>query len=544
MSSKAIQERRDGAALTARWQTPREMAPSEVRDVQPWLPRAFGITGLFFFVLGAVLLLLMGWGRQTLFHYLMAPWLVSYIATMLLLIGLGGLLIHAATDSDYQIRRSYMALGFAWILVGLAVSLFPPTSVWGGRLHPLRLPCIFLGLLFLVAFLRNETDAYVRDVVTYLIGGLGAVMAVAGFLFGSIINEFLLSYGIILILLLGLPFLVAFVVARGEQDDLAYYAGLGMAVVGALAFIIAIVRSILIPALARLHWIQHYTPYMMPYGLILMAAGLLYLLVAAGVCSDRQLVVLTRRELASIFFSPIAYVVLMGITFIAWWLFVQFFLQALWTLEPDMSGNHAVTNPEPVVASYFLAWFPIICLIFAVPVVTMRLLSEEHRTGTLEMALTAPMDEAVIVVSKLLAALVFFIILWLPFALFLVGLRVEGGKQFDYTPVLAFYVVLLVTGAGFLSMGVFFSSLTKNQIAAAILTFVGMVVMTLVFFIKRMLPTGLLNLRDALTHISFVDLWFEAVQGKLKTVDLLFWLSATVFWLYATVKVLESRKWR
>jgi ABC-type transport system involved in multi-copper enzyme maturation permease subunit len=544
MSSKGIQERRDGAALTARWQAPREMAPSEVREAQPWLSRVFGVGGLFCFVLGIVVLLLMSLGRSTLFHFLMPAWLVSWIAVLLVLIGLGSLLIHAATDSDYQIRRAYMAFGFAWIIFGLAISFLPASTLRGAQLQPLRLPSIFLGLLFLIAFLRNETDAYVRDVVTYIIGGLGALMGVSGFLFGTIFNQFLLDYGLILTVFLGLPFLVAFLAARGESDQLTYRAGLAVGAVGAVAFLIAFIRSAVIPFLAWRHIIEHYRPYMMPHGLILMVAGLLYFLVAAGVCSDRQLVVLTRRELASIFFSPIAYVVLTGITFIAWLLFFNFLVSVLWRLRPDEAGIYAVTLPEPIVQYYYLNFFPVVCLIFVVPVLTMRLLSEEHRTGTLEMALTAPMDETVIVVSKLLAALVFYMIVWLPFALFLYALGVEGKTAFDYTPVVAFYVVLFATGAGFLSMGLFFSSLTRNQIAAAILTFGGMFLLTIVYWATRWLPEKMVGLTDALNHVSYVNLWFEAIKGKLKTIDLLFWFSAAVFWVYLTVKVLESRKWR
>jgi ABC-2 type transport system permease protein len=543
MSSKAIQERRDGAGLAPRWQAPRERAPSEVREVEPWLPRLFGVVGLFLFVLGVVVLLLMTMGRSTLFHFLMSAWVVNTLAVLAVMVGLGGMLIHAASDADFQIRRTYMVFGFAWIVLGLAASLIPESHTWAPRLHPLRLPMIFLGLMFLLAFLRNETEADVRQIVAIIIGVLGGLAAVGGFLFGSIYNSFLLDYGIHLTVLLGLPYLLAFLASRGESDELTQRVGLAMGAVGLLFFLIAFFRSAVMPALAGAHVLKTYTPYLMPYGLIMMTAGLLYVLAALSVCSDRQLVVLTRRELAAIFYSPIAYVVLVGMATIAGILFLLFFVENLWRIQGDFAGNHAITLSEPIVRRYFVGWAPIICLMFVVPVLTMRLFSEEHRAGTLEMALTAPIDETVIVVSKLLAALAFFMVLWLPFGFCLRGLKMEGVTPFDYTPVLAFYVVLLVTGASFLSMGIFFSSLTSNQIAAAILAFVGILLMTLIALLQGILGEYL-GIAEVFNHISYVDLWWEAVNGKLKTVDLLFWLTATVFWQYATVKVLESRKWR
>jgi ABC-type transport system involved in multi-copper enzyme maturation permease subunit len=192
---------------------------------------------------------------------------------------------------------------------------------------------------------------------------------------------------------------------------------------------------------------------------------------------------------------------------------------------------------------YIIDIFPVICAIFVVPVLTMRTLSEEQRTGTMEMLLTAPVNETSIVISKFLAMFVFYMIVWLPWALYLVGLRVEGGKEFDYLPLLAFFIALAASGAGFIGMGVFFSSLTRNQLAAAILTFVGMVLLTLFYFIRFILPLGE-TLSAVFQHMSYIDLWINAVQGKLTSRDLLFHISAAVFWLFLTVRVLESRKWR
>jgi ABC-2 type transport system permease protein len=178
----------------------------------------------------------------------------------------------------------------------------------------------------------------------------------------------------------------------------------------------------------------------------------------------------------------------------------------------------------------------------------MRLLSEEQRTGTLEVLLTAPVDEGPIVLSKFLAAFIFFMMIWLPWGLFLVALRVEGGQPFEYHPLLTFFIALACSGAGFLSMGLFFSSLTRNQIAAAILTFMGMVVLTGFFFGKEILRNRAGGSDSVwvsvLQHMSWIDLWWTSMEGMLAPRMLIFHVSAALFWLFLGVKVLESRKWR
>jgi ABC-type transport system involved in multi-copper enzyme maturation permease subunit len=172
----------------------------------------------------------------------------------------------------------------------------------------------------------------------------------------------------------------------------------------------------------------------------------------------------------------------------------------------------------------------------------MRLLSEERRTGTIEVMLTAPVDELTVVLSKFLAALVFYLFLWIPWGLFLVALRVEGGQPFDYLPLLSFYVTLVCSGAAFVAMGLFFSSLTRNQIVSAVLTFMGMMFF-LCFFLLRQMQLGP-NWSALFKQLSFVDLWIQSLGGMLYVRDLVLWLSMAVFWLFLTVKVLESRKWK
>ena len=186
---------------------------------------------------------------------------------------------------------------------------------------------------------------------------------------------------------------------------------------------------------------------------------------------------------------------------------------------------------------------PVVAVIFAVPALTMRLLAEEKRTGSLEVLLTSPVNEWPIVVSKFLAAWLFFLLCWVPAGLFLVALRVETGQPFDYRPLLSFYVALAACSAGFISAGLFFSSITRNQIVAAVLTFALMMGLLVCHFIKDATSGVGSTGQMFLNRLSFIDLWRESLKGQLPLRDALVWLSAAVFGLFLSVKTLEIRKW-
>jgi ABC-type transport system involved in multi-copper enzyme maturation permease subunit len=538
--SKAVTERREDAPQSARWQPALEVAPSLTQDTAPMFSRWVGACGLALVVLGGVSLGVYASGRTN----IIGP----ILGTFFTFLGLGGLLFHAANDSELQIRRAYMLFGGLWLVLGAILSLVPSryggseTAVAGALFLPYGLFALVLGLLFTMAFVRNETEVKTRDLAVFVVGGFGAVLAVTGFLGSTIEGRFLIPYGVVLIAL-GFIFLWAFISMRGIVDDLGYKAALAVGGLGLIFFLIALGRSTLPPLLENLGWLTRGTPpYTMPNGLLLMGGGLLYLALAAAFTSDRQIVVLTRRELGALFFSPLAYFVLLAYTVLGAYIFLNFVFAFLWPIGGP-PGMPPPSRPEPIVARYIISWFPVISVLMLVPVLTMRLFSEEHRTGTLEMMLTAPVEETVVVLSKFLAALILFLAVWVPWGLYLVSLRVEGGAAFDYRPVVGFAVALLFSGAAFVSMGVFFSSLTKNQLAAAVFTFVFMFALFLIYFVKEFLPEES-ALQPILSHASFVELWDNALRGKLAPRDLVLYLSATIFWLFLTVKVLDSRRWR
>lgn len=522
MSTKAITEKHESVTErpvpSSLPGAPLESAPSLLLEDQPTLPRTLGMLGGGLVIFGGMALTFNLIGRS--------PPVSTGFALLLLCVGLCGLLFHAAFDKDIQFRRMYMVFGLVTLGLGAVLTLLPYPKAVGDQFH-WGVSCLVLGLFFLLAFLRTETEPFLRDLIQKVLGLAGLVMAVAGFLGGNIRAEFFLPMGLVFATL-GLVFMAAFVASRGISDDLAYYAALGLGLVGLAVMVVALGRTLFLASGSK---------YFTSTGAILLTLGGMYAFTGAGLASDRPFWVLTRRELGAFFFSPVAYLTLFGFVVLSWIAYFGFIDNLL-----ESSGFRDPPT-EPIVRNYFFALFPVFTAVVVVPVLTMRLFSEEHRSGTLEVLLTAPVEEVTLVMSKFVAALLTYLLMWAPFGLYLIAIPLAGGAPFDYRPLLSFALVLAVTGAAFIAGGVFFSSLTKSQIASGVLTGAFMMLLTFIYFPAHQVPEGS-GWDVFLKHMSYLDLWYQSLDGIIMPKFLLFFLSMTVLFLFMTVKVLESRKWR
>jgi gliding motility-associated transport system permease protein len=267
--------------------------------------------------------------------------------------------------------------------------------------------------------------------------------------------------------------------------------------------------------------------------------SLIYVVVAMGVCVEWPIVVLARRDLAAYFFSPVAYLVFVGQMLFAWISFAIFVSR----LKAFSADPRAGGMTEPIVVDYIIELIPVFVHMFFVPAITMRLLSEEKRSGTLEVMMTAPVNETSLVLGKFFAAWIFYNLLWLPWWIFLVSLRYFGNEEFDYRPILSFNVALAAISAGFISMGLFCSSMTSNQIVAAVFTFVGMMTHLVLYIAHRNGWFAGTPIQDAIQYVNFVHVWIESLFGTMSPRYLIFHVSLTIFFLFGTVKILEARKW-
>ncbi len=529
-TSKAIKPKRDDAPMP-KWESMPERAPSIEREDAPLVARVLAMIGLFLLVLGSLAMIAPLWQRVT----IISPGQGFFLAT------LGGALIlyHVFVERDFQFRRMYAFLGLAFVLGALVLRIFAfrtgpaaDPSRWVFWYFVAGLPGLFLGLIIVVGIIKHETDEAFRNLTVTIVGIVGALQVVFGLVRGIVAGDDFAHGETIILMFVGLLYVCAYMGMQDPLSDRGYKAGLGIGAIGILGFLVGLLFS-LIPAAS----LTARTPepnYFVPAGLILMGMSLLYITIALSVCVDWPIIILTRRELAAYFFSPVAYLVLIGQLIFAWVMFAFF--------TADLRGRGGM--PEPIIIHYVINIIPVFVMMFFVPAITMRLLSEEKRSATLEVMLTAPVNEISLVLGKFFAAWFAYMLLWLPWWLFLVSLRYFGNEEFDYRPVLSFMIAQAVISAGFISMGLFCSSMTSNQIIAAVFTFVGMMAHLIIYFAQSMQWFAGNAMGDAMGYVNFVDLWIESLRGTMAPRLLAFHASVAVFFLFATIKVLESRKWK
>jgi ABC-2 type transport system permease protein len=181
--------------------------------------------------------------------------------------------------------------------------------------------------------------------------------------------------------------------------------------------------------------------------------------------------------------------------------------------------------------------------LIAVPALTMRLIAEERRSGTIEGLLTAPVTETEVIVAKWSAGVAMYLALLLPFALYLPFLRHYGHYPFDLGPLWTLGIGLTTLGMMFVAIGVFFSAATRNQVEAAVGTFVVLFMLLLVTRLgyRYAVESGA-SWADA---VRFSSVLFQAQEfgaGRLDLRFLAMHLSVAVFMLFAAVKALETRR--
>lgn len=246
--------------------------------------------------------------------------------------------------------------------------------------------------------------------------------------------------------------------------------------------------------------------------------------------------VVARKELTSYFASPIAYIVLAMFALIfgyffysATALFVTVSLRAAMErgMAPPMNLNDFIIRPLLLNMS--------VIVLFLMPMITMRLFAEEKRSGTIELLLTAPLRDLEIILGKWLAALLLYLCLMGISALNLLSLFLYG--QPDWRALLVGYLGLLLLGASFLGLGAFVSTLTRNQIVAASLTF-GLFLMLWVMDWVSSYSTGPVG--RTLAYLSITTHFENFAKGVVELKDAVYYLSAVFLGIFLTARSVES----
>ena len=247
-----------------------------------------------------------------------------------------------------------------------------------------------------------------------------------------------------------------------------------------------------------------------------------------------------KKEMRLYFTSPVAWVVLTIFLFIAGYFFssiFSFFSQASIqsAMNPQMGRDLNVTDSvmRPLFSNVS------VILLLLMPLVTMRLFAEERRAGTIELLLTYPVRDGAVLAGKYLAALGLYALMIGLTVLY--PLIVVYFARLEWGPVLTGYLGLLLMGATFIAVGVFASSLTENQIVAAVTTF-GVLLIFWILGWSADYAGG--SIGRVLQFLSILEHNDSFSKGVLDTKDVLYYVNFTALALFLTLRSLEARRWK
>ena len=249
----------------------------------------------------------------------------------------------------------------------------------------------------------------------------------------------------------------------------------------------------------------------------------------------RKFFTLLSRELRSYFYSPIAYIVLVFFLLVSG---VDFYFQV------SFMNQRAI--PYSVQEAFFNSVFFWFAFVLIFPLITMRLFAEEFKLGTIEPLMTAPVRDWQVVLAKYFGALIFYIILWIPTALYFVIFQAITHQPAASSTGAYFggYLMLLLLGMFYLSIGCFASVLTRNQIVAAIISFATITLLFFLGLVSFILLDVSSETRQLLGYFSAIEHMGTLSRGEIDTRPMVLYLSMTIVMLTFTYQAFQTRKWR
>lgn len=248
---------------------------------------------------------------------------------------------------------------------------------------------------------------------------------------------------------------------------------------------------------------------------------------------------IAQKELKSYFASPIAYIVIGFFTllfgFFYYSLLVFFDRQSMQMMgmgaAPPQNVNDQFIRPLFLNVS--------VILLFILPMITMRTYSEEKRSGTIELLLTAPLTDLQIILGKFFGAMALFAVMLLATLPHMSVVFMLGTPEF--LPVATGYLGVLLMGGCFISLGLLISSLTSNQIVAGMITFAVFLLLWVINWIASFVgPTA----ESVLNYLSITDHLDDFTRGIIDTKHLVYYLSFILFGLFLTARSVDTERWR
>lgn len=257
----------------------------------------------------------------------------------------------------------------------------------------------------------------------------------------------------------------------------------------------------------------------------------------------RNFFFILTKEIKSYFYSPVAFVVITIFSALIGYYFYNIFagfstisFQA--QTDPMVAAQYGVLNVTEFVVRPFFGVVSIVMLIM-LPMLTMRSFSEEKKSGTIELLLTYPVKDIELVLGKFAGCMgIFAIMLSLSFpSLLLVAFFGDP----EWGVIFSGYGGLLCMGGAFISLGLFMSSLTENQIIAAVLSFASLMVLYMIGSSAGFVGE---KMGMVLEYISLHSHFDTFARGVLDTSDITYYLLFAVFFLFLSMHSLESKRWR
>lgn len=244
---------------------------------------------------------------------------------------------------------------------------------------------------------------------------------------------------------------------------------------------------------------------------------------------------LVRRELSGYFVSWTGYVVIAVVVFLLGLTFA-IMLQML---------NASETN-KPITEVFYDSFSLWLILLLASPMITMRTFAHEKFCGTFETLMTTPVSDMQVVLAKFSGAMIFYLLMWSPLlaCIFVVRQYSNDPTPLDFGTLGSTFLGITLLGALYVSLGCFASSLSRNQIIAAMIAVAFGVSLFLLSFLSYALTGQTGWATKIFTHVSLIEHMRDFARGVVDLRPLVFYLSLTVLFLFLTLKSVESRRWK
>jgi ABC-2 type transport system permease protein len=242
---------------------------------------------------------------------------------------------------------------------------------------------------------------------------------------------------------------------------------------------------------------------------------------------------LTRRELGGYFLSMTGYIIIATAMFMMGFSFIAL----LWKIQTEPT----IMSLTELLTPFFWAVF-----VLTTPIITMRLFAQEKFSGTFETLMTTPASDFEVVLAKFAAALVFYLVMWLPFVgcLFVVRHYTSDLAPFDSGAFGGTFLGILLLGCLYLSMGCFASAITRSQVTAAMIALVTGACLFLLGLMADKIPAAANWQAQVLASLAFFEQMRDFARGVVDTRSVVLFVTLTLFFLFLTLRVVESRRWK